>query len=91
MARILCVVRNRDTELRGLAGEDRFDASEAQLEADEVALALVHRHEAETGKYECQYERQVVVVVHRTQQHGERHQREDEAHAGWQDVDATRS
>ena len=85
---ILRVIRDRDSELCGLAGEHRVDARERDFEAYQVPLALVHRNEANADQQEGQYERQVVVVVHRAEQHRECHQPEDESDRRRQDVDA---
>jgi len=73
MSRVFGMVCNGDAELRGLARKYRFHACETQLKANKVALALVHRDKSESGKDKRQHEGQVVVVVHRTHQHGEHH------------------
>ena len=85
------MIRDGNTKLRALPGEDRLDAREMDFESDQVALALVHSDEADADQQERQQERQVVVVVHRTHQHRETHQREDEPDSGGQDVRAPRA
>jgi len=80
-----------DAEFRRLPGKHGLNACETQFEANDIALALMHRDEAEAGEHEREYKGQVVVVVHRTQQHRECHQAENEADAGWKYVDAAGS
>ena len=48
----------------------------------------MHGDKAEACKYERERKGQVVVVVHRPQQHCERHQSEYEADTGWKNVNA---
>ena len=66
------LIGDRDAKLGGLAGEHGIDPRERDFQPHEIALALVHGHKADADQNERQYERQVVVVVHRAQQHGER-------------------
>ncbi|MDH3586229.1 MAG: hypothetical protein OEQ30_04005, partial [Gammaproteobacteria bacterium] len=70
-----------------LSGKYWFRARKREFEPDEIALALMHRNEADANQNEGQNERQIVVVVHRTQQHRESHDAEYDADAGRQDVD----
>ena len=76
-------------KLIGAARVYRFDAGEAHFQADEVSLADVHRDESQTRQQKRQHEGKVVVVVHRAEQHGKRHDAVHEADAGRQDVDTT--
>ena len=43
------MIGDRDLEFGSLAREHRVDAGKTQLQSDEIALALVHRNEAEAG------------------------------------------
>ncbi len=81
------MIRDRYAEAHRLTGEDRLCTGETQLEAHQVALALVHRYEADADQQERQYEGQVVVVIHRSEQHRKRHDAENDADAGRQDID----
>ena len=72
----------------GLAREDGVHSRKVDFEADKVALALMHGDEAEADQQKGQDKGQVVVVIHRPEQHCKRHQCVDQANAGWQDVDA---
>ncbi len=76
-------------EFRRLTGENRIDTGESNFEPHEVALALVHRYEANANKKEGQDKRQVVVVVHRSQQHRKCHQAEYQSNTRRQDVNTS--
>ncbi len=84
------MIGDGDLKLRGLAGEDRIDTGKTQLESDKVALALVHRNETKARQQKRQSKGQVIVVVHRAEQHRKSHQCEYESYRRRQYVDATR-
>ena len=50
-----------DLEFGSLTSENRVDPGEAQIQSDQVALALVHRNEAKAGQQKCQSERQSAI------------------------------
>ena len=90
MASAFRVIGHGDAEKRRLSCEYGIGAGKTHFEPDEIALALMHRHEAKPDQHERQQEREIIVVVHRPQQHRECHQRKDQADAGWKYVNPSR-
>ena len=70
---VLGAVGYCDSELCRLPGKYGIGAGKTQFETDQVALTLVHRYQPQAHQQEGQNEREIVVVVHRSEQHGESH------------------
>ena len=87
-ARRAAGVRERDAKHGLAARERRFGAGGAHDERLEIAVAGMHRDDAERGEQEGEAEAEVIAVVERAEQHREQHQPEGGAEAGRQDVDA---
>ena len=87
-ARSTAWVRERDAEHGRLTGKRRFGAGRLDHQRLEVAVAGVHRDDAQRAEQERQHEAEVVRVVERAEQHRDQHQGEGEAESGRQDVDA---
>ena len=81
-------VRERDAKYRLAAGERRIGTGGAHDERLEIAVAGMHRDDAERGEQEREAEAEVIAVVKRAEQHREQHQPEGGAESGRQDVDA---
>jgi hypothetical protein len=58
-----------------------------QAQFGQVSMAVVDTDNSNTGQQESQHETQIVVVVHRAQQHREYDRREDDAYSSRQDID----
>ena len=71
-------------------GECRFDRRAADRQADERAVAFIHRYQRQADEQEAQQQRQAVLVVESGEEHHEEQRERHQAGTRRQDIDASR-